>query len=131
MISACTAIFMCPPLLCKGRSLSLCLFLSLHLSSSPSIYPFIHLPTLSLSLYPYSSLCILICFCLPIHLSSYLAVAICLCPSISLSHFYIITYFTRPPLIFSSNNSNLFIPPKFQVKYNQVILFSSYIAKLY
>ena len=115
---------------CAKAGLCLSVFFSLHLSISPSLYPLIHLPTLSLSLYPYSSLCILICLCLPAHLSRSRCCCLSVCPSISLSHLCIITYFTRPPSMFSSNNSNLLIPPKFQVNYNQVALFSSYFAQL-
>lgn len=130
MISACTAIFIRPPLLCKGRPLPLCLFLSpfIHLSLPLSTHSSTYLISFSLPLF--ISMHPLICLCLPAHLSRSRCCCLSVCPSISLSHLCIITYFTRPPSMFSSNNSNLLIPPKFQVNYNQVTLFSSYFAQL-
>lgn len=129
MISACTAIFIRPPQLCKCRPLPLSFSLSIYPSLPPFIHSFIYLPYLFLStlIHLYASLSI------SASLSTYpdISLLLSVCPSISLSHFYIITYFTRPPSMFSSNNSNLLIPPKFQVKYNQVTLFSSYFAQLY
>lgn len=126
MISACTAIY-CPPLLCKGRPLPLCLFLSIY-PSPPFIHSFIYLISFSLplfiSMHPYLSLP-------PLPTYPDLIVAVCLSVHPSVYHIFVLfTYFTRPPSMFSSNNSNLLIPPKFQVNYAiQVALFSSYFAQ--